>query len=121
MSAIGCSSQQSRLLAADKALEVAAVGAGTLVLDIDTQAQAEQYSEMFDLVAENCNGLDLQKETTSEGGNRHVYLSCDPDLDVYQRLVLMAILGSDPKHVLGSFLRAVAGDPDPVLAFEVPK
>lgn len=56
--------------------------------------------------------------TTSKSGNKHVYLRFNCDLDVVERLVIQAALGSDPVKEALTLLRVNAGGTGAVALFE---
>lgn len=53
----------------------------------------------------------------SVGGNIHVMLTLNRDLDLLDRIALQAILGSDPMRELCNLRRARCGAEDPVALF----
>lgn len=91
-----------------------------LQLDIDTDEQYDRFNEMLPAVRETYPITDVI-ETESKSGNRHIRVFTAYELSVPERIALQTLLGSDPRKELISLRRWLAGDPIPILLFEVKK
>jgi len=91
-----------------------------LLLDIDSNADAEWLVQMLDVLRENDESVEVEKTTTSKSGNLHVYIKMDRKLSSIERVALQACLGSDRKRELLSVLRIWYTDRAPTVLFEKP-
>lgn len=72
--------------------------ANELFIDIDEPRIPVEIEEKLRLVDELV-GIDLVDYTESPGGNRHLYVTLERDVfNVWERLALQAVLGSDWKR-----------------------
>lgn len=95
-----------------------------LQLDIDSP---EDYAIMI-LQMERINAYDgsasgglvltILDQWDSRGGNKHVVLRANQSLEVEQRILLQAILGSDRKRELFNWLRVDKGIENPITLFK---
>lgn len=90
-----------------------------LQIDLDTDAQEEQYRRMRPLM-EDVYPIEEVIETPSKSGRTHVRIFTAYPLSVEERIALQAILGSDPRKELCSLRRWLKGDQIPILLFEKP-
>lgn len=91
----------------------------TLLLDLDNAAAVAQYVRMREKVRE-FYALNVGWEWKSRSGNQHVVLELRDPLPVETRLLLQAVLGSDPMRELLARQRLVHGETEPCLLFRPP-
>jgi len=89
----------------------------TLLLDLDTDEQYRAFLRNLDVLRRETSLVVSYEELKSRSGNRHVVVSLAEPLDITTRLLLQAVLGSDPVRELLSYLRARDNDPMPSLLF----
>lgn len=91
-----------------KGLEVVYPDEFTLTLDLDIPYRPELSAELMTMLhmVNEYYEVTLDKITRSEHGNTHVYLKTAKPLSQLEQITLQAILGSDPKRELFSFIRA---------------
>lgn len=104
----------SEALKLDRALEQAAAQNAdvvmstpyTLLLDLDTVAGEQQFARNLPVVQEYYH-VELKDTWPSKSGagHRHVVLELGQPLPLQDRVLLQAILGSDPKREMLSFIR----------------
>lgn len=92
-----------------------------LFLDIDSAEDAEFFASQLLILEENI-GIEGFVSTVSKSGlpHRHVVVTLARDVTTLERIALQAMLGSDRKHELLSFLDMQKGMEKPTLFFEVP-
>ncbi len=59
-------------------------------------------------------------KTTSAGGNAHYYVKLDKPMQVLQRMIVQAAMGSDPIREVLSMVRHSHKSPQPLALFEKP-
>lgn len=109
--------------AASKGLVIRVPGPRELFIDIDSDAQLEQFNaalpkltELLPLASMVCT-----PSPSLVPGRYHIVLALTRDLrDVFERILLQSLLGSDPVREMLSWQRAVRGDEVPTLFFERP-
>lgn len=121
-------SGNSELLDVDNALEAAAeLGliaifplGDELILDIDQPFESAFYSngKMFAVMASNGIKVQSMLHTKSKSGNSHVYIKLEQLISHKDRIILQAVLGSDPTREFLSLLRQRKGFMWPTVAFE---
>ena len=90
-------------------------------LQLDFDKDNPQPIDFYDrciIVEENFTERITFRETTSPGGNTHVYLNFDTPLDIHTRIILQLYLGSDPIRELLNLKRVLAGTPKPIILYE---
>lgn len=96
-----------------------------LQLDIDTPEDLEHYEQMRQLLQDTGYYVQEVRRTKSVSGNTHVYVRAlwTERLSVLERIMLQAMLGSDRKRELLSYLRHKSGDKSkpPTVLFERPE
>lgn len=105
--------------AANLGLEVYHPDEYTLTLDIDSPALPTQYHLLLDVLKE-FYVVDREVIKPSKSGNLHVYLHMKTPFTPTEKLVLQAVLGSDPKRELLGLVRAKEGIGEASLMFEMP-
>lgn len=97
--------------------EVIQSTADYLLLDLDTPEQFAQFEKMLPEVKKHfpCN---ISDRWYSKSGNRHVVVQLEAPLSFYQRLVLQAVLGSDPTREMLSLVRIKNGISEPSCLFK---
>jgi len=88
----------------------------TLLLDIDTDAQYKVFMHVY---PELClvEPFASYEVLPSLHGNRHIIVQLSKPLDIYHRLLLHCLLGSDPMREKLSLARYLNGDDIPSLLF----
>lgn len=90
----------------------------TLLLDLDTVSQREQFDRMYIPFLEAYQPDGELEEWRSKGGNQHNVLHMKVPLFVTHRIALETILGSDPQRSLFALLRVKDGVEEPGLLFK---
>lgn len=80
----------------------------TLLLDLDTDEGEAQYARNLPIVQEYYQVRETLSWTSKSGVHRHVMLEIGQDLSLPDRVLLQAILGSDPKREMLSMIRVAA-------------
>jgi len=88
-----------------------------LQLDIDSEEGYQQYKKGMEMVQNNIPLLHIV-ETMSKSGGKHITIYLAEAMDVWKRLALQAILGSDFKREALNFNRIIHNDPFPILFYE---
>lgn len=92
-----------------------------IFIDIDTPDGLSYYRMALDTLQLNDVGLQEVRCTPSKTpGHFHVVVAADCILEPLERMLLQAILGSDIKRELWSYLRLKQGYPTPTALFEAP-
>lgn len=93
-------------------------------LDIDSREYLRRKAvieALFNAGEENSIAIVDELVTNSKGGNKHVYLRLDRKISPLTRLVVQAVLGSDPVKEALTLLLLRAGGTGAVALFETPK
>ncbi len=80
-----------------------------LLLDLDTVAQKDQYTALFSMFDQKYGGACEEARWLSKSGNLHVVVKTTQEFEPMARLVLQAVLGSDPKREMLGVRRVQAG------------
>lgn len=72
-------------------------------------------SEFFDITSIH------EAKSKSGGEHRHITLTLSNNISDVERILLQAILGSDPKRELLSYIRILRNIPQPTAFFELPE
>jgi hypothetical protein len=102
-------------IAREKSWRVVIPEPNELQLDYDVPEEAEMVVKTVDAqrIIDRLNGaglgLKIVKTTRSPGGNHHVYVQSDVNLDPMARIIIQLLLGSDPMREMLSFLRIHTG------------
>lgn len=111
-------------VAAKRGLEVILPQENELFLDIDSQEDEDFFNYINETLSHNGIEFNIEKKTTSAGGNTHIYIKIDmdPPITDMERLLLQACLGSDRKRELLGWIRIRFQAERPSSTFfEVPK
>jgi len=81
----------------------------TLTLDIDAPCLPSSYYKMINKLYQHFT-IKESKVTFSKSGNLHVYLTFQESFTDTEKILLQALLGSDPVRELMSFLRVRKGN-----------
>jgi hypothetical protein len=87
-----------------------------LLLDLDTDAQFQQFLNMRPLLEERYKVCSVRGWLSSHG-RRHIVVTLNKDLGSSERILLQAVLGSDPKREFLSYMRVKDAAPDPTVLF----
>lgn len=124
-STVGQRSKEEAVKIADaKNLEAFFPLENEVFLDIDSREYMRRKAvieALFNAGEENSIAIMDELVTTSKGGNKHVYLRLDRNISPLTRLVLQAVLGSDPVKEALTLLRIRAGGTGAVALFETPE
>lgn len=103
-------------------LEVLVPKPNQLFIDIDDEASYQVLQAHADIL-DKYIGVTKREATISKSGGvrRHVTLTLSRDITATERVGLQAMLGSDRKRELLSFIRVLQGDEDPTVFFEKPQ
>jgi hypothetical protein len=112
---------KSQKLAQSRDLEVIHSTADTLLIDLDTGTQQDQFRVMLGR-AQNIEGLkgifEKERWVSKSGHGVHVVVQLPHHFSVAERLLLQACLGSDPmRELLGMFLER-HGEANPIMLFK---
>ena len=113
--------EKSLQAALDNNLDVILPEPNQLFIDIDTEKDYEEYRFNMELIEIHLPYLiDDVEERPSKSGlpGRHVTLTLERDVTDLERIGLQAILGSDRKREMLSWLSAGQGHQHPTLFFE---
>ena len=86
-----------------------------LLLDIDNHADLDLLDEHIDIMIDHGLVVDQGEELESRNGNAHVVLELTTPQPLLVRILLQAVLGSDRKRELLSFLGTIYGQENPVV------
>jgi hypothetical protein len=104
-------------LAEERGLAVVRSAPNLLMLDLDTPEQEKTWESNKFLLTDRFDGLFVMRghagdvldgvalETTSQSGNRHVYVWLLAPLTEGERIAMQAALGSDPKREMLNLAR----------------
>lgn len=118
------SKEEAVKIAEEKDLEAFFPLEDEVFLDIDSKEYAPRQAvieALFNAGEENSIAVMDELVTTSKSGNKHVYLRLNRKLSPLTRLVLQAVLGSDPVKEALTLLRIRAGGTGAVALFETPQ
>lgn len=115
--------------AAERGCEVVVSDDYTLQLDIDNDKDYAFFFEQFERLTKyvaivNPHPDDLEFEPNpwiewrSRSGNRHITIKLKNPMNVVERIMLQACLGSDRVREILSYARSLNGEPHPVLLFK---
>jgi hypothetical protein len=92
-----------------------------LLIDIDTLESEYKYNTMLGMVA-SFFPLEVTSDLPSKSGgdHRHITLTLGHSISNVERVLLQAILGSDPKRELLSYVRLLRGIEPATMFFEKP-
>lgn len=91
----------------------------TLLLDFDNGSQQEQYGRMLERLQRALPGVQETVRWTSKSGRGvHVMLSLPKPLTVTERLLLQAVLGSDPTREMLGLMLLHSGVENPIMLFK---
>lgn len=113
-------SQRAIDYAAKKGFEVVFPKTNELQIDIDDDAAMEVYRAHYDIV-DHYWGIKEDRVTQSksgEPGKRHITVTLNQNVTDKERIALQAMLGSDRKRELLSYVQAEEGDAHPTLFLE---
>lgn len=99
---------------AKRGLNVVASDERHLQLDLDTP-MTEQQREALEILKRDTDLVDRELTTVSQHGRHHHYILLTRELDLHTRIMLQAVLGSDPRRELLSAMREGVRDPELVL------
>ena len=107
-------------LAAKSNERVVVAGDYTLQMDIDTEEDFKRWEENSPEILRRLKLKSSPKITVSKGGlpHRHITITLDEPMDIWARIALQVILGSDFKRELFNSFRVLDGIEYPVLFFE---
>lgn len=93
-----------------------------LFIDIDSESQFETFKRLIVTFQKLEHGARWTMAPSPSGkpGHYHVTVRLGRDIDNRERILLQAVLGSDPMRELLSLQRCDAGNPNPSLFFERP-
>lgn len=76
-----------------------------LFIDIDSEEDYQRFKDSFEKLSWNINAK-IKRDTPSKSGlpNRHIVVEMPYYLNPLERIALQAILGSDPKRELLSYI-----------------
>jgi hypothetical protein len=101
-------------VAHDRGLNMVEADAHHLQLDLDKPRTAEQEAAL-DILMRDTDLVEALLTTVSQHGKQHLYVRLSRALDLKTRVMLQAILGSDPRRELLSAMREGVRDPELVL------
>ncbi len=91
-----------------------------LQLDIDNDESFAQFEKLRDVVNHYWNILDVEIHPSKSGlPKRHVTITTNTTLNVLDRILIQACLGSDRTRELLNYLQVLNGDAHPVLFLEL--
>jgi hypothetical protein len=92
-----------------------------LLIDIDTKESEYKFNSIISLVA-SFFPLEVISDLPSRSGgdHRHITLTLGHSISDVERVLLQAILGSDPKRELLSYVRLLRGIEPATMFFEKP-
>jgi hypothetical protein len=97
-----------------------------LFIDIDGHHMSlEDHLKHIDLVIDTfrVNGLRMSRQQPTPSktpGHYHLVVTANKQLNTVERIALQAIMGSDLKREMWSYLRASFGEQSPTVFFEAP-
>lgn len=90
-----------------------------LQLDIDDEAGLIRFENMLYMVGAYLNIKDYNIRTSKSGGDhKHITITLPHPISPVERILLQAILGSDPKREMLSYVRLLKGEKNPTIFFE---
>lgn len=98
--------------------EVVTPGMDELQIDIDSEDSLRIYEQGMTVLGKY--GVDFQeikRVPSKDPGHWHIYLQAPFAVSTIERIAVQAILGSDLKRELYSYLRTVKDSPQPVTCF----
>lgn len=118
---VGQSLRQGRRKARSLGLAYKVATPTQLLLDLDTEHQKAQYAWMLPYLTRYLHVTVDRVTPGRTGKGQHVYLTLPHPLSDVERLLLQAILGSDPMREWLGLLRVWGGAKDPIQLFENPE
>lgn len=109
--------------AGKKGLTVVVPAPNQLFLDFDNAVDFGLYKQRLRIFEHNVCPVEGTKETASRSrkpGHYHVVVTLARKVTPVERILFQALLGSDGKRELLSYVRVLNGDPVPTLFFEKP-
>lgn len=94
--------------AAEAGLDVVVPDEYTLTVDYDAPVIDTAFFETLEIL-QKFYPVEIEKTLRSKSGNYHIYLRSTEPLTDLEKVALQAILGSDPKRELFSFVRVKEG------------
>jgi hypothetical protein len=92
-----------------------------LLIDIDEESASIQYNQMIGMFCSFFDVVDIKDNPSKSGAkHRHITLTLGHPISNVERVLLQAILGSDPKRELLSYVRLLRGIEPATLFFEQP-
>jgi hypothetical protein len=93
-----------------------------LQLDIDNVESENFFYKQFDILNKYLPVFKTESAPSKSGGEKkHITVTLFRDVTPLERVGLQAMLGSDRKRELLSFIRVLNQDEDPTVFFELPK
>lgn len=93
-----------------------------LLVDIDNEDAENVFNTLLPLVAEYIGLISVERNPSKSGHPRyHLTVTLGRDVTPLERIALQAILGSDRKRELLSFIEMTNGDQTPTLFLELKK
>ena len=89
-----------------------------LLLDIDSPEAAVLYDKNKPRFHTHFAHIVKEERKVSRGGNTHIYVTLDRNIDKYERVLYQLFLGSDPTREMLSQVRVENNDPHPTLFIE---
>jgi hypothetical protein len=110
--------QQAQATAKERGLVVVSPGENELFVDIDDAESLAVFDRLIPKIVEMIPGTTwVTRPSPSGEPNHHVVVTLGRNLDdVFERVLLQAILGSDRMREVLSWQRATRGDPLPTLS-----
>jgi hypothetical protein len=91
-----------------------------LLLDIDSPEAEAVYNKNKSRFITHIAVIINEERKTSRGGNTHIYVTLDRNIDKRERVLFQLFLGSDPTREMLSQVRIEHNDPHPTLFIEKP-
>lgn len=116
------SSKNAHTQAANLNLDIVVPDPNQLQIDIDSLAQEKEFDSLFETFFNNVEGslqvISNKPSRSGKPGKRHITLTLNRKVTSVERILFQALLGSDRKRELLSYVRVLNGDPEPTLFFE---
>jgi len=90
--------------------------ATTLLLDLDSGEDFHRFELNRDAV-DKLVGIEDYTVWNSQSGKHHVKLKLKKPLEIKERMILQACLGSDLKRELATYARLLEGETEPIMLF----
>lgn len=114
------SSSQTKDYAKENGWDCIVAGDSELFVDLDTKESIEAFPALYELFLQLFPDSVIMRQTPSKSGvGQHVYVRLKYAMAATERIAAQAALGSDGKREMLSLIRAMTGDPEPVLFFEL--